>query len=308
MAPEEVAKTFYTWYIESLYSPNPEQMTPDAYKQTGYLTEELVQKIDEAKEKMRQQGGQGFDPILYAQDVPQHVRVEQVDVQGEQATVLLSSSFPGHLLEIDLQQIDGIWRISGIQRGSNSNEASATSPTNSAESASLTDSATSQPPSTPAVLDRPEFANWRIYRNTTFGIQIAYPPDWIYEEVIADPNRPPIGAPDVKMIVFFHPQEWELDIPFNLELTEGSWEEYRASHIEPTQSEALELNGYAALFELEQLTDEITISRYLIENPIDKEWRATFIDYVSGFPDRAQGNEEYVDQFRQMMQTFEFVR
>ena len=68
------------------------------------------------------------------------------------------------------------------------------------------------------------------------------------------------------------------------------------------------MNGYAALFELEQVTEEIAILRYLIENPIDKEWRVTLIDYVSGFPDRAQGNEEYVDQFRQMMQTFEFVR
>lgn len=301
MPPDEVVKTFYTWYIDSWHVPNREHIAPDAYKQTGYLTEELIQEIDQAVEEMRKQGP-GFDPILYAQDVPQHVRVEQTDVQGEQATVLLSSSFQGHLLEIGLQQIDGIWKISRIQRGSSPGEAS------SAGSASPDGSAMPQPSGASALLDAPEFANWRIYRNTIYGVQVAYPPDWIYEEVTADPNRPPIGAPDVQMIVFFHPQEWELNTPFNLELTEGSWEEYRASHIEPTESEALELNGYAAMFELEQITEEISILRYLIENPTDREWRVTFIDYVSGFPDRTQGNEVYVEQFQQMLQTFEFIR
>jgi hypothetical protein len=302
MAPEEVVKTFYTWYIEGWYSQNPEHMLPDAYKQTGYLTDELTQKIDQAREEMRQ-SGPGYDPILYAQDVPQHVRVEQVDVQGGQATVLISSSFPGHFLEITLQQANDTWVIAGIQRSASPSEGSATIPPSQAESASDAESA-----STPAPYNESTFANWQIYRNDTFGVQVAYPPDWMYEEVTADPSAPPIGAPDVKMIVYFYPQEWGLTTPFNLELTEGSWEEYRASHIEPNRSEMVELNGYPATFELEQVTDEITILRYLIENPTDKEWRATFIDYVSGFPERVQGNEAYVELFRQMMQTFEFIR
>lgn len=314
MAPGEVAKTFYTWYIESWHSPDRAQLAPNAYEQTGYLTDELVQKLDRTREEMESSGSGGVDLILCAQDIPQHVRVEQVDAQGEQATVLLSSSFEGHRLEIDLQQIGGIWKIAGIRCGVGSSEASATEsaqPTeiaSSAGSASPIESATPTAASTSTPLERPEFANWRIYQNAAFGIQIAYPPDWVYEELITDPNKPPIGAANVQMVVLFQPQEWELSTPFILELTEGSWEEYRGSYIEPAKTEALELNDYPALFELEQVTDEITILRYLIENPTDSDWRVTFVDSIAGFPERVQGNEEYVELFQQMMQTFEFIR
>ena len=278
MAPEEVVKTFYKWYIDLWSGPNRPEMNVEIYRQTGYLTEELVQQLEETMASFDRGGA---DPVICAQDVPLYVKVDQVSTQGDQATVVLGSSFEGHRLEIDLQQIEGVWKIAGITP-----ESSATS----------------------TLSTRPEFADWRIYENSTYGIRMAYPPDWVYEEVTADPNAPPIGAEDVQMIVFFHPQEWDLNAPFNLELTEGSWEQYRASHLEPVRSEALEVNGYAATFELEQVTEEISIRRYLIENPTDKDWRVTFIDYISGFPDRSPGHEKDVELFLQMMQTFSFTR
>jgi hypothetical protein len=117
--PEEVTQDFYTWYLD--YFGNPAEGTfrsplaDRAYQGSEYLTPSFIGHVDEVLADFGNQGG--YDPFLCAQDIPQEVRVDGTFWHGEQASVILRTSFPNHFMTADLYKSRETWKIGNITCG-----------------------------------------------------------------------------------------------------------------------------------------------------------------------------------------------
>jgi hypothetical protein len=106
MTPEEVVESFYNWLIE--YPGNPR--VDGAFKNSPFLSESYIQKVDEdIKLSVNQLGG--ADPFFCAQDIPDKVYVNSAEIDNGRASVRLTTSFVNHRLLIELNLIDGEWKI-----------------------------------------------------------------------------------------------------------------------------------------------------------------------------------------------------
>jgi hypothetical protein len=112
--PGETVESFYRWYID--YPGNV--LVDGAYRSSEYLTEELVQQVDEIIASFDKGG---YDPFLCAQDVPGNLAFDQAVVSGEDASVVVHEIWnPGTPYEtrtevtVALQMVDGKWKIADI--------------------------------------------------------------------------------------------------------------------------------------------------------------------------------------------------
>ncbi|MHB1296279.1 MAG: DUF3828 domain-containing protein [Anaerolineae bacterium] len=113
-APEQVVQGFYGWYLEYAGGEEPKNPLVDgAYRERAELAPELIAEADALVESPE---GIHFDPFLQAQDVPTEVSVGAAEIEGDSATVQVTTSFAGHLLDVDLVRMDGAWRIRHIAR------------------------------------------------------------------------------------------------------------------------------------------------------------------------------------------------
>jgi hypothetical protein len=55
-----------------------------------------------------------FDPILCTQEQQESIKSSKAIIYGKQATVPVMTSFSYHSFEVELLQIDGIWKIDYI--------------------------------------------------------------------------------------------------------------------------------------------------------------------------------------------------
>ena len=106
MSPQEVASKFYRWYIG--YPGNP--LVDREYRESPYLAESLISEVDELAEE-------GFmaDPFLLAQDIPERYSVDEAEVSGDEATVVVNLYWGGNPTPterwVDLRLIDDAWKI-----------------------------------------------------------------------------------------------------------------------------------------------------------------------------------------------------
>jgi hypothetical protein len=109
MSPQEVVTKFYRWYVG--YPGNP--LVDREYRESPYLAESYIEKVDEALE-----GGFMADPILLAQDIPERFTVNETEVAGDEATVIVSFYWGGNPAPsrrgVDLRLIEGEWKITGV--------------------------------------------------------------------------------------------------------------------------------------------------------------------------------------------------
>jgi hypothetical protein len=63
--PETVVQTFFDWYLAYAETGNP--LVDGAYRDSPYLTANLVSQVDEIIASFE---GGGYDPFLCAQDIP----------------------------------------------------------------------------------------------------------------------------------------------------------------------------------------------------------------------------------------------
>lgn len=323
-SPLEVVEQFYAWYLAATRGPAPAAaMNEGMVQESGYLTPEGVRRIEETIASF--QGG-GYDPVLCAQDVPESVSVQGFQPGAAQAEVWLGSSFAGHRLKVILLHGEEGWRIDEIVCLFGQEEApviAAPAPATPAPTApAVASGPTAMPevaPSGPAdaATDATIPAGWKVYTNGDYGFRIAYPADWTYTEAVNAPDQPPMGPPNLKASVMFMPQEWADRLshggppdpnapvlpPLAVEVTEGTWEEYRNTYYDPTEAEELQINGRVVVREVEQITDELATVRYWCECPQRPDVRITVVDYISGFPQRLAGNEAVVETYRQMIAT-----
>jgi hypothetical protein len=112
---DAVVRAFYSWYLGYFGDPagdnfrNP--LVDKAYRDTPYLTESFVQHIDELLQSFN---GAGYDPFLCAQDIPTEMSPEVTFTRNGMASVTMRSSFPNHMVVVDLQPKGHSWLISNV--------------------------------------------------------------------------------------------------------------------------------------------------------------------------------------------------
>ncbi len=106
--PVQIVNDFYAWYLDYARTQgNP--LINKAYHTNAVLSDGFVQKVDGIVEAQA-----GFDPILCAQDIPEHVTVEEAVTTGDIARAIVQTSFEGHRFTVALQQTEGQWTISDV--------------------------------------------------------------------------------------------------------------------------------------------------------------------------------------------------
>ena len=113
--PEATVEEFYAWYLETIGDRasgefrNP--LVDGAYRDSELLTPALVASVDELLASFDRAA---YDPFLCAQDIPESVSVGEVAVSGQEASVMVETSFAGHSFEVELEMVEGEWLISEV--------------------------------------------------------------------------------------------------------------------------------------------------------------------------------------------------
>jgi hypothetical protein len=280
-SPEDAVQSFYAWYLtSSAYDENTgERLNPLAdgrYASSPYLTEGLVQKVD-AIVAAFDKGG--YDPFLCAQDVPESFSLGEPVVSGEIARVAVRTSFEGHAFTVALLREAGGWKMSDVL--------------------CEVDEAV-----------EPSLEGWQTFADDDYGFALRYPADWSYEEAEL---RPPEETPDaekaLKRLLFFQPQDWDgVAPPLHVQVTEGSDDEFARLHVPPEATEELLIDGQKVVKEIEGLGSGLEVIRYVIPSPVNPNVRIVALDYISGFPERAEGNTDVVEVLPQLLHSFQFVK
>ena len=106
--PEQAVNEFYSMWIN--HEGNP--MMDGVYQNNPLITKALSQRIDEIIAGFDMGG---YDPVLCAQDKPQSYTIESVELNNDQATILLSLDFYGSPRPILVALInDGSWKLDNI--------------------------------------------------------------------------------------------------------------------------------------------------------------------------------------------------
>jgi hypothetical protein len=290
-SPDEVVNAFYRWYLG--YPGNV--MVDRAYHDSEYLTAELKAEVDGILDSF---SGGGYDPFLCAQDIPDSITVSQPIASGDTATVSVNTSFPGHGFEVVLSMAQDGWQIVAINCNGPAQVPVAP-----------------EPPSADPETGIP--ADWQVLRDEEYGFEIWYPADWSAEEIPL--RNPELDAPMVRMVQIL-PAEWAAQMnlggppdpnnnvvaPISLEISVGSLEEYRRLYYEMPLVQEVEINGTAATLEQDEPSD-YQVSRYVFHHPAQNDLRVTLVDLISGFPERAAGNDAIVELMNQVIATFSFI-
>ncbi len=296
--PAEAVNGFYGWYLS--YARNQGNPLVDgAYQSSQFLTQGLVQKVDGIVASFDRGG---FDPFLCAQDIPDSVSLDEPVVSGDVARVTVHTSFEDHAFTVALQRTNGRWLMSDVLC-----EVDQPGPGDDVGGA-------------PAEPSTGSLEGWQTFTDAEYGFALSYPPDWTVKELEADGPGVPEDWPVVRVMQFF-PSAWAEALsgspdpngppafaPLSLEVCVGPWEQFRRVYIEPSHSESLVLGGEQVTLEREVINEQISLSRYVFQEPGNPDVRVVLIDYVSGFPDRAAGNEAIIDQVGEILETFQFQR
>ena len=304
--PEDVVRVFYEWYIGTINASRAagemrNLLMDGSYRTTGYLTDELIAKIEATVASFE---GGGYDPILCAQDVPQSFVIPSASVAPDRTTVVVETSFPGHAFQVDVVMVDGEWKIADIICA--------------ASDEGIAPVATAEPMPTPAVADSAGTEGWQVFRDDNYGFQLSYPQDWTFVEI--ELRNPELDKPLVRLVHLL-PQAWADQLktggppdpnsppviaPLAVEVSIGTMDEYRRAYVEPTHSETVQLGDYTATLE-EYASGEIREIRYILQDPENSDLRVTVRDQLSGFPARVEGNEDVISVANLILTTFEFT-
>ena len=115
LTPQQVTANFYDWYLGYIGDPASETfrnpLVDQAYRDTPYLSASFVGHVDELLAGF---AGGGYDPFLCAQNVPTEMTPDVVFTRSDRASVVVRSSFPNHMVTVDLQPEGERWVISNI--------------------------------------------------------------------------------------------------------------------------------------------------------------------------------------------------
>jgi hypothetical protein len=110
MTPEGAVTGFYSWYLwYAREVGNP--LVTGAYRSSEYLTPDLVQKMDKTIASFDRSG---YDPFLCAQDLPESFTLDEAVVSGDEASLVVHTSFADHAFGVELEQVNGRWAVSDV--------------------------------------------------------------------------------------------------------------------------------------------------------------------------------------------------
>lgn len=172
-------------------------------------------------------------------------------------------------------------------------------------------SATQQTATAPAIeLTSRVPSDWQLFEDDTYGFQLKIPQDWTLKEMATDGPGVPEDWPLQYSVIFF-PQAWaerfeqtggppDPSAPpavpaVSLEVYVGPLEQFRRAHPEPTVEEGLDVNGLKAVREVEVVSDEVRLIRYVFQDPEDEAVRVVLNDNYGGFPERRAAEPEVGD-------------
>lgn len=115
--PEGTVQMFYAWYTDAIRRRFEDNTVDADFHSSDLLTDSFKQHLDEMRAAAEAENpglGLGYDPLLCAQDVPYHVTPDQALIDGDTARLTTRSSFPSHVLVIDLNKTDTGWLISNV--------------------------------------------------------------------------------------------------------------------------------------------------------------------------------------------------
>jgi hypothetical protein len=114
--PDVVAQEFYTWYLQAFgdiaSGTFGSPLSDKAYHESQHLTTSFMEHVDEILEGFKNKSS--YDPFLCAQNIPQEVTPVGTFLHGDQASVVMGTTFPGHFITLDLQMMRDEWKISNI--------------------------------------------------------------------------------------------------------------------------------------------------------------------------------------------------
>jgi hypothetical protein len=137
VTPQQVSQNFYNEYLSCInkHFENNTGKTPEQdcqYESLSVLTSQLIQQLKTAK---------GYDPILCAQNSPNHIYVKESKITNNAATVIMSEDFKTEnkiTVELINDKSEG-WKINNITCNN---------------------------------------LSWKTYTNSQFGYSISYPSNW----------------------------------------------------------------------------------------------------------------------------------
>jgi hypothetical protein len=255
--PEGAASGFYDWYLwYAREVGNP--LVDGVYRSSEYLTPDLIQKVDEILASFDRGG---YDPFLCAQDIPDSIILQETDLSGDRASLVVETSFEGHFFTLELREKDGRWAISDVicqQRLVSEGQPTA--------------APLEQEPATEA-----RFADWQAFQDDEYGFLVQYPPDWVVQEThIGDPA----GDVPIKRVLGFSPQDWQGRLtPVSVEVGVSDLEEMGMWPVSDADRASAEtINGVTVLVG-EGLYGEVFT---VFEHPTDHELRVAVRDQTGG--------------------------
>lgn len=114
--PMEVTGEFFNWYVETIASimqGQREGSTVDLIGESPLLSERLQTKLNA-------NSGQGVDPVLHAQDLPQEMTFETWEMEESSACVIVHQAWSGGStvdLTVDLVRDGDGWLLDDIRQG-----------------------------------------------------------------------------------------------------------------------------------------------------------------------------------------------
>jgi hypothetical protein len=164
--------------------------------------------------------------------------------------------------------------------------------------------------------------DWQRFIDETYGFAFAYPANWTTKAMPTEGPGMPDDWPIVQVTMVF-PASWAERFerigppapsdppayaPLSVEVIEGPESQLRRVYPMPTRSEQVEKDGYTLITEVDEVSEEIQVIRYVAHSPEHPEVWVVFIDYLSGFPDRFTGNEEVAATALPIVESITFLQ
>ncbi|MGC9350250.1 MAG: hypothetical protein ACP5JG_19065 [Anaerolineae bacterium] len=292
--PADVVAEFYTWYLG--YQGNVQ--AEKAYHGHLLISPVFSKTVDE---RLASFDKGGYDLFICAQDRLNEVWLGTTTISGDTAEVEVTSALEGHSFTVELVATESGWQINEVDCGFEADDAAV-------EPAPVGEPAQETAPQTGSDgAPREGVPGWPVFVDETYHFMVQYPEGWSYEDVdLDDPNKPPAG--NMERLVFFAPENWEEPfIAWQLEVYDMDDETFAMEFPPASSDEEVVRDDGLTYKKLIHDFGQATMYQYLFTDPSNPNVRVIFTDYVSGWSDRLEGNEEVVAQFAPMLQSFGFT-